>query len=196
MPKIFGDTSGYCLSSPVSGLVLNLVCQTAHAKAHSSGRAFEQFKEAINDEDFEGLLKDAQADPKGVAAQDLLKKVLPFLSISNSIGLTEGKGGRSSGPKTKTWSRVGEGDDNVAFGDRRHRRPGFGRLCRLWHRVNRGCSCLGCGGGSWRLFLPLLRRQNCVGEGVGIRGWMPPRQLVAVVPRWSRGVVGEGVGEG
>ena len=27
-------------------------------------RASEQFKEAINDEDFEDLLKDAQADPK------------------------------------------------------------------------------------------------------------------------------------
>ena len=36
--------------------------------------AFEQFKEAINDEDFEDLLKDAQADPKGVAAQDFPKK--------------------------------------------------------------------------------------------------------------------------
>ena len=34
------------------------------------------------------------------------------------------------------------------------------------------------------------------GEGVGTRGWMPPRQLVAVVPRGSRVVVGEGVGEG
>ena len=45
-------------------------------------RAFEQFKEAINDEDFEDLLKDAQADPKGVAAQGLLKKVLSFLNIS------------------------------------------------------------------------------------------------------------------
>ena len=55
----------------------------ASAKAHSSGRAFEQFKEATNDEDFEDLLKDAQADPKGVAAQDLLKKVLPFLNISS-----------------------------------------------------------------------------------------------------------------
>ena len=39
-------------------------------------------KEAINDEDFEDLLKDAQADPKGVAAQDFPKKVLPFLSTS------------------------------------------------------------------------------------------------------------------
>ena len=55
------------------------VNQAASAKAHSSGRAFEQFKEAINDEDFEDLLKDAQA----VAAQDLLKKVLPFLNISS-----------------------------------------------------------------------------------------------------------------
>ena len=34
------------------------------------------------------------------------------------------------------------------------------------------------------------------GEGVGTRGWVPPRQLVAVVPRGSRVVVGEGVGEG
>ena len=46
------------------------VNQAVSAKAHSSGRAFE-------------LLKDAQAGPKGVAAQDLLKKVLPFLSISS-----------------------------------------------------------------------------------------------------------------
>jgi len=58
------------------------VNQAASAKVHSSGRAFKQFKEAINDEDFEGLLKNAQADYKGVAAQDFLKKVLPFLSIS------------------------------------------------------------------------------------------------------------------
>ena len=58
------------------------VNQAVSAKAHSSGQAFEQFKEAINDEDFEDLLKDAQADPKGVAAQDLLKKLLPFLNIS------------------------------------------------------------------------------------------------------------------
>jgi len=42
------------------------VDQAASAKVHSSGRAFEQFKEAINDEDFGDLLKDAQADPKGV----------------------------------------------------------------------------------------------------------------------------------
>ena len=58
------------------------VNQAASAKVHFSGRAFEQFKEAINDEDFEDLLKNEQADPKGVAAQDLLKKVLPFLNIS------------------------------------------------------------------------------------------------------------------
>ena len=57
------------------------VNQAASAKVHSSGRAFEQFKEANSNEDFEGMLKDAQADPRGVAAQDLLKKVLPFLSI-------------------------------------------------------------------------------------------------------------------
>ena len=59
------------------------VNQAVSAKVHSSGRAFEQFKETINDEDFEDLLKDAQADPKGVAAQDLLRKVLPFLNISS-----------------------------------------------------------------------------------------------------------------
>ena len=46
-------------------------------------RASEQFKGAIDDEDFGDLLKDAQADPKGVAARDLLKKVLPFLNISS-----------------------------------------------------------------------------------------------------------------
>jgi len=44
---------------------------------------FEQFKEAISDVDFEDLLKDAQADPKGVAARDLPNKVLPFLNISS-----------------------------------------------------------------------------------------------------------------
>jgi len=38
------------------------VNQAASAKVHSSGLAFEQFKEAINDEDFEDLLKNAQAD--------------------------------------------------------------------------------------------------------------------------------------
>jgi len=59
------------------------VNQAVSAKVHSSGRAFEQIKEAINDEDFEDLLKDAQADPKGVAAQDLLKTALPFLNISS-----------------------------------------------------------------------------------------------------------------
>jgi len=59
------------------------VNQAVSAKVYSSGRAFEQFKEAINDEDLEDLLKDAQADPKGVAAQELIKKVLPFLNISS-----------------------------------------------------------------------------------------------------------------
>jgi len=59
------------------------VNQAVSAQVSSSGRAFEQFKEAINDEDVEDLLKDAQADPKGVAAQHLLKKVLPFLNISS-----------------------------------------------------------------------------------------------------------------
>jgi len=52
-----------------------------------------------------------------------------------------------------------------------------------------GCSCRDCGGGSWWLFLPWLRRRQCVDEGVGTRGWMPPQQLVATVPRWSRDVV-------
>ena len=35
------------------------VNQAASAKVHSGVRAFEQFKEAINDEDFEDLLKGA-----------------------------------------------------------------------------------------------------------------------------------------
>ena len=39
-------------------------------------------------------------------------------------------------------------------------------------------------------------RWKGVGEGVGTRSWMLPRQLAAVVPRGSRGVIGEGVGEG
>ena len=39
--------------------------QAVSANVHSSGRAFEQFKDAINDEYFEDLLKVAQADPKG-----------------------------------------------------------------------------------------------------------------------------------
>ena len=70
----------FCLANT---RMLHEVNQAVSAKVHSSGRAFEQFKDADNDEDYEDLLKDAQADPKGVAAQDLLKKVLPFLSISS-----------------------------------------------------------------------------------------------------------------
>ena len=70
----------FCLANKRIRHELN---QAASANARTSGRAFEQFKEAINDEDFEDLLKDAQADLKGVAAQDLLKKVLPFLNISS-----------------------------------------------------------------------------------------------------------------
>jgi len=69
----------FCLANTRIRHELN---QATSAKVRSSGRAFEQFKEATNDEDFGDLLKDALADPKGVAAQDLLKKVLPFLSIS------------------------------------------------------------------------------------------------------------------
>ena len=56
------------------------VNQAVPARAHSSGRAFGQFKEAINDADLEGLLQAAQADPKGKEAQGFLKKVLPFLN--------------------------------------------------------------------------------------------------------------------
>ena len=62
---------------------MGLLFCLANTRMRRSGRAFEQFKETINDEDFEDLLKDAQADPKGVAAQDLLRKVLPFLNISS-----------------------------------------------------------------------------------------------------------------
>ena len=54
--------------------------------------------------------------------------------------------------------------------------------------------CVNYGTASIVAVLPWLLRRKCVGEGVGTRGWMPPRQLVAVVPRGSRGVVGEGVG--
>ena len=69
----------FCLANTAMRHEVN---RAVSAKVRSSGRAFEQFKEAINDEDFEDLLKGAQADPKGVAAQDLLKRVLPFHSIS------------------------------------------------------------------------------------------------------------------
>ena len=44
------------------------VNQAVSAKVHSSGRAFERFKEAINDEDLEDLLKDAQAIKLNVPA--------------------------------------------------------------------------------------------------------------------------------
>ena len=48
------------------------------------------------------------------------------------VGLTEGKEGRSSEPRTKAWSRVGDGDnDGVVYAALDHRRPGLGRLCRL-----------------------------------------------------------------
>jgi len=43
---------------------------------------------------------------------------------------TEGKGGRSSGPRTKAWSMVGDGGDNgVVISALDHQRPGFARLC-------------------------------------------------------------------
>jgi len=71
------------LFCPANTRMRHEVNQAASTKVHSIGRAFEHFKGAINDEDFEDLLKDAQADPKGVAVQDLLKKVLPFLNISS-----------------------------------------------------------------------------------------------------------------
>jgi len=46
-----------------------------------------------------------------------------------SVGLTEGKEGRSSESRTKAWSRVEDGDNNdVAMVALNYRRPGFGRL--------------------------------------------------------------------
>jgi len=101
------------------------------------GRAFKQFKEAINDRDFEDLLKDAQADPKGEAAQDLLKKMLPFLNISS---------------RKFFWQRIkiaAHGQTRVHFcGLPPHRGPqisrAWGSLARLWRGgrkrkgVNRG----------------------------------------------------------
>ena len=52
--------------------------------------------------------------------------------VVTSIGLTEGKEGGSSEPRTKAWSRVGDGDnDDVVMAALDHRRPGFGRLYRL-----------------------------------------------------------------
>jgi len=79
IPEAVSATSGVSVSvrpvsRPKTSRCLRFFC--------SFCQAFEQFKEAINDEDFEDLLKDAQADPKGGVAQDLLKKLLPFLNIS------------------------------------------------------------------------------------------------------------------
>ena len=68
-------------------------------------RAFEQFKEAINDEGFEDLLKDAQADPKGVVAQGFLKKLLPFLGISGRQ-VPWGSAERNS-EVTNSWPSIG-----------------------------------------------------------------------------------------
>ena len=46
------------------------------------------------------------------------------------IGLTKGKEGRSSKPRAKAWTRVGDGDnDNVVVVALYHRSPGFGRFC-------------------------------------------------------------------
>jgi len=51
--------------------------------------------------------------------------------VAAPIGLTEGKEGRSSEPRTKAWRRVGDGnadnDDVMAALD--HRCPGFGLFC-------------------------------------------------------------------
>ena len=42
--------------------------------------------------------------------------------LVTSIGLTEGKKGRSTRPRKRAWSRVGDfGNDNVVFAALRHR---------------------------------------------------------------------------
>ena len=71
------------------------------------------------------------------------------------IGLTEGKEGRNSEPRTKAWSRVGDGDDNyVVFGERRHWRPELELELIQPHLAQKpvlrgevGCACVG--GDNW-----------------------------------------------
>ena len=58
------------------------VNKAVSAKVITSGSAFEKCNEAINDPAFDELPQGAQNDPKGKEAQDLLKRVLPFLNIS------------------------------------------------------------------------------------------------------------------
>jgi len=58
----------------IEALCLKYLAILAAIFGDTRGLVFEQFKEATNDEDLEDMLKDAQAYPKGMAAQDFLKK--------------------------------------------------------------------------------------------------------------------------
>ena len=129
----------------------------------------------------------------------------------------EVKGKEPPGPRTKAWSRWESGEnDYVVFAALIHRRPGFGRLCSSWYRVDlRGATRTqraqpraialvvfgtsgprrrGTDGGGVRASAAVLGgggASNWSGNGVETRGWMPPRRLVAAAPRgvagWARG---------
>ena len=138
---------------------------------------------------------------RGPSTTQELQPGSPPLHRQIELGLTEGKEGMSSGPRTKAWSRTGDEDnDDALMAALDHWRPGFGRLCGLWQRARRGCSCRGCGGGSWWLFVPWLRRRElaavlAVAAAAEVRGrGGRDTRLAAVVPRGSRVVVGEAGG--
>ena len=62
-----------------------------------------------------------------------------------------------------------------------------------------GCSCRGCGGGSWWLFLPWLRRRKYVGEGRDTRldaATTAGCRRATLAAGRRRGGRGRGVGEG
>ena len=123
--------------------------------------ALEQFKDAINDEDFEDLPKDAQADPKGVVAQDLLKNLLPFLNISGRQ-VPWGNAGRNS-EVTKLmaehrWYGPGSHFVNLAPGDV-HNRSAV-RLCHPFVGYDQAPAQVGDGPRQRRRWWRRQRRQQ------------------------------------
>jgi len=151
---------------------------------------------------------DADDKPAMIAYIDLLVKALGAIMRASSSASPTGGGG------TDALTAGGDDDDkNEVLLSGSSVPRGFCASCRRQWRWFGG----GGGGGGDR-----VRRvrgiapgsghaaechhdswwpsRGVVGEGVGevagTRGWMPPRQLAAVVPRGSRRVVGEGVGEG
>jgi len=95
------------------------------------------------------------------------------------LGLGSGLGGGGGGEGAGRGMRW-------RWKERRLRSTGF---CAIWDCISSSSSSSGggCGGAwcwGWDTASAVVVREG-VGEGVGTRGWMPPRQLVAVVPRGS-----------